>query len=34
MVDAFLEQMNVSVIPFRKEAAVIAALGAIGNMGF
>jgi predicted nucleic acid-binding protein len=34
MVDMFLEQMNVSVIPFRKEEALVAALGAIGRWDF
>jgi hypothetical protein len=34
MVDMFSEQMNVSVIPFRKEDALVAALGAIGRWDF
>jgi tRNA(fMet)-specific endonuclease VapC len=34
MVDTFLEQMNVSIIPFRKEEALVAALGAIRRWDF
>ena len=34
MVDAFLEQMNVSVVPFGKEEALTAALAAIGRWDF
>jgi hypothetical protein len=34
MVDMFSEQMNVSVIPFRKEDALVVALGAIGRWDF
>ena len=34
MVDAFLEQMNVSIVPFGKEEALKAALAAIGRCDF
>jgi tRNA(fMet)-specific endonuclease VapC len=34
MVDTFLEQINVSVVPFGKEEALTAALTAIGRWDF
>ncbi len=34
MVDAFLEQMNVVIVPFGKNEAVQAALGSLGNWDF
>lgn len=34
MVDAFLEQMDITIVPFGKEEAVEAARGSIGNWDF
>lgn len=34
MVDTFLEQMNITIIPFSKEEALVAALKAIGRWDF
>lgn len=34
MVDAFLEQMNVIIVPFGKDEAIEAAHGSIGNWDF
>ena len=34
MVDTFLEQMNVSVIPFDREEVLVATVGAIGRWDF
>lgn len=34
MVDVFLEQLNINIVPLKKEDAVEAACGSIGNWNF